>query len=58
MLAICLLPTRELAIQVYNVFEMLVRPFGHIVVGIVMGGEKKKSEKARLRKGVLYCALC
>ncbi|CAK7897574.1 ATP-dependent RNA helicase Dbp7p [[Candida] anglica] len=47
-----LVPTRELATQIYGVMESLARCCHHIVPGIVIGGEKKKSEKARLRKGV------
>lgn len=50
--AVVLTPTRELASQIYLVMETLARCCHHIVPGIVIGGEKKKSEKARLRKGV------
>ncbi|ANZ75766.1 BA75_03291T0 [Komagataella pastoris] len=50
--AIILTPTRELATQIYSVLETLTRCCHRIVPGIVIGGEKKKSEKARLRKGV------
>lgn len=50
--AIILTPTRELATQIYGVMETLMRCHHNIVPGIVIGGEKKKSEKARLRKGV------
>lgn len=50
--AIILVPTRELSTQIYGVLETLVRCHHHLVPGIVIGGEKKKSEKARLRKGV------
>ncbi|RLV92487.1 ATP-dependent RNA helicase DBP7 [Spathaspora sp. JA1] len=50
--AIILTPTRELASQIYGVLETLTRCHHKIVPGIVIGGEKKKSEKARLRKGV------
>ena len=32
-------------------FQSVGRPFNFIVPGLVMGGERKKSEKARLRKG-------
>ncbi|RCK65524.1 ATP-dependent RNA helicase DBP7 [Candida viswanathii] len=49
--AIIMTPTRELATQIYGVLETLTRCHHHIVPGIVIGGEKKKSEKARLRKG-------
>ncbi|KAJ8096570.1 P-loop containing nucleoside triphosphate hydrolase protein [Lipomyces tetrasporus] len=50
--AIIIAPTRELASQIYSVLESVVRCCHYIVPGIVIGGEKKKSEKARLRKGV------
>ncbi len=50
--ALILAPTRELATQIYSVIESLSRCCHRIVPGIVIGGEKKKSEKARLRKGV------
>lgn len=54
--AIVLAPTRELAQQIYAVLEGLVRfktKFSHwICPGLVIGGDKKKSEKACLRKGV------
>lgn len=38
--------------QVHDVLVNLVRPFHWIVPGILVGGEKKKAEKARLRKGL------
>ncbi|KAJ3275463.1 ATP-dependent RNA helicase dbp7 [Terramyces sp. JEL0728] len=61
--AIILAPTRELAQQIANVLESLLKytistsefgkSFKHwIVSGILVGGESKKSEKARLRKGI------
>lgn len=50
--AVILVPTRELAIQSFNVLQRLVKPFQWVVPGVVTGGEKRKSEKARLRKGV------
>lgn len=50
--ALILAPTRELATQIYGVIETLSHCCHRIVPGIVIGGEKKKSEKARLRKGV------
>ncbi|CDR37576.1 CYFA0S01e12508g1_1 [Cyberlindnera fabianii] len=50
--ALIMAPTRELATQIYSVIEGLTRCCHRIVPGIVIGGEKKKSEKARLRKGV------
>ena len=50
--ALIVLPTRELAIQSLEWFEKLCKSFARIVPGILSGGEKKKSEKARLRKGI------
>lgn len=50
--AIVVVPTRELALQTYECFVKLLRPFTWIVPGYLVGGEKKKSEKARLRKGI------
>lgn len=60
--AIILTPTRELAQQVLNVLTTLVnlpRPKDEnvrrthwIVPGIVIGGDSKAKEKARLRKGI------
>jgi len=51
--AIILAPTRELGRQIYSVLTQLVsHPSLHWIVPILLlGGEKKKSEKARLRKG-------
>ncbi|KAL9082195.1 MAG: hypothetical protein Q9159_006616 [Coniocarpon cinnabarinum] len=50
--AIILAPTRELSKQISVVLETLLRCAHWIVSTTVSGGEKKKSEKARLRKGV------
>lgn len=50
--AIILAPTRELSKQISTVLESLLGCANWIVPGIVTGGESKKSEKARLRKGV------
>ena len=50
--AIILAPTRELCKQISTVLESLLRCAHWIVAGNVVGGEKKKSEKARLRKGI------
>ncbi|KAL9597307.1 MAG: hypothetical protein Q9219_005231 [cf. Caloplaca sp. 3 TL-2023] len=50
--AIILAPTRELCKQISIVLENLLRCASWIVPGTVIGGEKKKSEKARLRKGL------
>ncbi|NWX25927.1 DDX31 helicase, partial [Notiomystis cincta] len=45
--ALVLVPTREVGGS-----SFLSRPFTWIVPGVLMGGEKRKSEKARLRKGI------
>ncbi|XP_056397163.1 probable ATP-dependent RNA helicase DDX31 isoform X2 [Hyla sarda] len=50
--ALILVPTRELALQSFTIIQKLLKPFTWIVPGVLMGGEKKKSEKARLRKGI------
>ncbi|XP_051022926.1 probable ATP-dependent RNA helicase DDX31 isoform X1 [Acomys russatus] len=50
--ALVLVPTRELALQTFDTVQKLLKPFTWIVPGVLMGGEKKKSEKARLRKGI------
>lgn len=50
--AIVVVPTRELALQTYEWFVKLVKPFTWIVPGYLVGGEKRKAEKARLRKGI------
>ncbi|KAJ5159875.1 ATP-dependent RNA helicase dbp7 [Penicillium canariense] len=50
--AIVLAPTRELCKQISVVLENLLRCANWLVGGTVIGGEKKKSEKARLRKGL------
>lgn len=52
--AIIVSPTRELAKQVYSVLEQLIRPFPWLVSTAITGGESKKAEKARIRKGVNF----
>jgi ATP-dependent RNA helicase DDX31/DBP7 len=51
-LALVLVPTRELCLQVYGIAQQLVHRFHWIVPGYVMGGENRAKEKARLRKGI------
>ncbi|VEU23269.1 DEKNAAC104400 [Brettanomyces naardenensis] len=51
--AIILSPTRELASQTYEFIASKLCSACHwIVPCLIIGGEKKKSEKARIRKGV------
>ncbi|KAG5983484.1 ATP-dependent RNA helicase dbp7 [Claviceps digitariae] len=47
-------PTRELAKQTHTVLEQLIRPFPWLVSTAITGGESKKAEKARIRKGVNF----
>lgn len=49
--ALIVVPTRELALQTYECFLKLTKPFTWIVPGYLAGGEKRKAEKARLRRG-------
>ncbi|MEE6505401.1 hypothetical protein FKM82_005515 [Ascaphus truei] len=42
----------QLALQSFTTIQKLLKPFTWIVPGVLMGGEKRKSEKARLRKGI------
>ncbi|CAG5041997.1 unnamed protein product [Parnassius apollo] len=49
---VVVVPTRELAVQTYELFVKLVKPFIWIVPGLLSGGQKRKAEKARLRKGL------
>jgi ATP-dependent RNA helicase DDX31/DBP7 len=50
--ALILAPTRELCSQIEAVLCRLLQSYIWLVPGIISGGEKKKSEKSRLRKGV------
>ncbi|PPJ56914.1 hypothetical protein CBER1_02264 [Cercospora berteroae] len=50
--AIVLAPTRELARQIASVLDSLLSCYHWIVGGTVVGGENKKSEKSRVRKGL------
>lgn len=45
-------PTRELCIQIFNVTNKLCRHTPFIVIGHLMGGQDKKKEKQKLRKGL------
>jgi len=50
--ALVIVPTRELAIQSYEWFQKLCKAFIWIVPCLLVGGENRKAEKVRLRKGV------
>ncbi|KAK4034026.1 P-loop containing nucleoside triphosphate hydrolase protein [Parachaetomium inaequale] len=50
--AIIMAPTRELCKQIAVVLEKVLRCAPWLVCTTVIGGESKKSEKARIRKGV------
>ncbi|KAJ1610166.1 Dbp7p [Cryptosporidium canis] len=47
-----LTPTRELCVQTIETARLIVQKMSWCVTGCICGGEKRKSEKARLRKGV------
>lgn len=49
--ALIIAPTRELASQIYDVASTLTNCCRYLVPCLLIGGERKKSEKARLRKG-------
>ena len=50
--ALIIAPTRELCSQIADVLQKLTQCCVWIVSGSITGGERKKSEKARLRKGL------
>lgn len=52
-MALVVAPTRELSNQIADVLAKLTKCCVKVVGGSISGGEKKKSEKARLRKGVV-----
>lgn len=49
--SIILVPTRELCVQIEETIKKLLLPFFWIVPTVICGGQKRKSEKSRLRKG-------
>ncbi|CAH8452403.1 unnamed protein product [Schistosoma turkestanicum] len=51
-LGIIILPSRELATQTFDVFKILSQACVRIVPGLLVGGMKRKSQKASLRKGI------
>eukprot|EP00727_Mastigamoeba_balamuthi_P007946 m51a1_g3772 putative probable atp-dependent rna helicase ddx31 (561) ;mRNA; f:140777-142702 len=50
--ALVLGPTRELCVQIYGIFRTLLSAYIHVVPGVIVGGQKKQAEKARIRKGL------
>jgi superfamily II DNA/RNA helicase len=54
-IALVLVPTRELCMQVYEILQKLLHRFHWIVPGYITGGENRSKEKARLRKGKKVC---
>ncbi|KAG2442452.1 hypothetical protein HXX76_002538 [Chlamydomonas incerta] len=54
--AIVLAPTRELSIQVADVANAVLKRYHWLVSGLLIGGENRAHEKARLRKGVSLLA--
>lgn len=51
--ALIMAPTRELCTQIAEVLEKLTKCCVWIVGGCITGGERRKSEKGRLRKGIV-----
>jgi len=51
-LCLVLSPTRELALQIYNVSKQLFCFYPYICVGSIMGGESVAKEKKRIKKGM------
>ncbi len=52
-LALIISPTRELSSQIESVLTKLTQCCVNVVSGNISGGEKKKNEKVRLRKGLV-----
>merc|ERR1719450_298886 len=50
--ALIIVPTRELAVQSFEWFQKLCKAFIWIVPCLLVGGESRKAEKVRVRKGV------
>lgn len=50
-IALVLVPTHELCMQVYELLQKLLHRYYWIVPGYIMGGESRSKEKSRLRKG-------
>jgi len=50
--ALVIVPTRELAVQTFEWFHKLSKAFIWVVPCLLVGGENRKAEKVRVRKGV------
>jgi len=50
--ALVIVPTRELAVQSFEWFQKLCKAFIWVVPCLLVGGESRKAEKVRVRKGV------
>merc|ERR1712048_1294146 len=50
--ALILVPTRELALQCFEFVQDVCKSCVWVVPGLLIGGDRCKAEKARLRKGV------
>jgi len=50
--ALIIVPTRELAVQSFEWFQKLCKAFIWVVPCLLVGGESRKAEKVRVRKGV------
>lgn len=55
--ALIIAPTRELCVQITDCLNKLTQCCVWIVAGSITGGEKRKSEKARLRKGIVILGI-
>jgi ATP-dependent RNA helicase DDX31/DBP7 len=51
LVALVLVPTRELAVQTHKALAHAMHGARGAVGGVVLGGESKDAEKRRLRKG-------
>ena len=50
--AIIVTPTRELALQIYEVVQLILKRYFYIIPGMLIGGQNRGKEKSKLRKGI------
>lgn len=50
--AIIVTPTRELALQIYEVVQLILKRYFYIIPGMLIGGQNRNKEKSKLRKGI------